>query len=107
MHGCRALGILRLADRSEYRSDPGTDLGSEQDVEIVAARLYAALRDLDAAQVNVILARDLSHDDGLWRAVRDRIHRAAVRVTVIGRAPGTRPQRGEPASNPARNASEG
>ena len=59
------------------------ELGSEYDVDAIAARLYAALRDLDAAQVDMILARDVSRVDGLWRAVRDRLHRAAKRVTVI------------------------
>ena len=59
------------------------ELGSEHDVAAIAARLYTALRDLDAAQVDMILARDVSRDDGLWRAVRDRLHRAAKRVTVI------------------------
>ncbi|MBI2828893.1 MAG: threonylcarbamoyl-AMP synthase [Acidobacteria bacterium] len=59
------------------------ELGSEYDVEAIAARLYAALRELDAAQVDLILARDVSQDAGLWRAVRDRLHRAAARVTAI------------------------
>jgi L-threonylcarbamoyladenylate synthase len=59
------------------------ELGSEHDVETIAARLYAALRQLDAAQVDMILMRDLARDEGLWRAVRDRIHRAATRVTAV------------------------
>jgi L-threonylcarbamoyladenylate synthase len=59
------------------------ELGSEHDVDAIAARLYAALRDLDAAPVDLILARDVSRDEGLWHAVRDRLHRAAKRVTVI------------------------
>ena len=58
-------------------------LGSEDDAEATAARLYAALRELDTARVDVILARDIVRDEGLWRAVRDRLHRAATRVTVI------------------------
>ena len=59
-------------------------LGLEDDAETTAARLYAALRELDAARVDVILARDIARDDGLWRAVRDRLHRAAARVIVVG-----------------------
>ena len=59
-------------------------LGSEDDAEATAARLYAALRELDSVQVDVILARDIGRDEGLWRAVRDRLHRAATRVIAIG-----------------------
>jgi len=59
-------------------------LASGRDAEATAARLYAALRELDGAHVDVILARDIANDHGLWRAVRDRIHRAAARVIVAG-----------------------
>ena len=58
-------------------------LGSEDDVETVAARLYSALRELDGLPVDVILMRDIARDEGLWRAVRDRLHRAAVRVIAV------------------------
>jgi L-threonylcarbamoyladenylate synthase len=54
-------------------------LGSENDVEAVAARLYAALRELDAANLDVILAHDFPERAGLWQAVRDRLHRASTR----------------------------
>jgi L-threonylcarbamoyladenylate synthase len=60
------------------------ELGPEQDVVAIAAGLYAALRQLDAAQVDIILMRDVSsHGDGLWRAVRDRLHRAAARIVAV------------------------
>ncbi len=58
-------------------------LGSADDAETTAARLYAALRELDTARVDVILARDIARDDGLWRAVRDRLHRAAAKMIAI------------------------
>jgi L-threonylcarbamoyladenylate synthase len=58
------------------------ELGSDDDVARMAARLYAALRELDAAGVDVILAREAARDDGLWRALRDRLRRAAVQVVV-------------------------
>ena len=58
-------------------------LGSEDNAEATAARLYAALRELDTARVDVILARDIARDDGLWHAVRDRLHRAAASVIGI------------------------
>ena len=59
------------------------ELGSDHDAEAIAAGLYAALRQLDAAQVDVILMRDLSREEGLWRAVHDRLHRAAARVVFV------------------------
>jgi L-threonylcarbamoyladenylate synthase len=59
-------------------------LASADDAEATASRLYAALRELDTAGVDVILARDIVNTHGLWRAVRDRLHRAAARVAVVG-----------------------
>jgi L-threonylcarbamoyladenylate synthase len=53
------------------------EIGTAGDLAGVAARLYAALRQLDAAGVDVILARDLTEDEGLGRAIRDRLRRAA------------------------------
>ncbi len=53
------------------------EMGSSGDPASIALRLYAALRELDAVGVDLILARDLEADEGLARAVRDRLHRAA------------------------------
>ena len=44
----------------------------------VARSLYAALRDLDAAGVDLIVARAFSQDDGLGIAIADRLRRAAA-----------------------------
>lgn len=46
--------------------------------DLIAMRLYAALRELDMAPVDVILARQFPSDDGLGRALRDRLSRAAA-----------------------------
>jgi L-threonylcarbamoyladenylate synthase len=54
------------------------EMGSERDLEGIAARLYSALRELDASGVDVILAREIGTETGLARAVRDRLNRAAV-----------------------------
>jgi L-threonylcarbamoyladenylate synthase len=91
------VGVLASAEDALLLSDLNSDLdavhgqpvvvvslASEDDAEGTAARLYAALRELDTAHVDVILARDIAHDDGLWRAVRDRLHRAAASVIVVG-----------------------
>jgi L-threonylcarbamoyladenylate synthase len=58
-------------------------LGSERDPRHIGARLYAALRELDAAELDVILAPDLPRTDGLWDALRDRLHRAAAHVVRL------------------------
>ena len=51
-------------------------LGPEGEPETTARRLYAGLRALEAAGAGAILAR-LPADEGLGRAVRDRLTRAA------------------------------
>lgn len=79
----RRVGVLAARERAgSFRGLPVVvaDLGSEQDVEQVAARLYAALRELDAAHLDVILAHDVAGNNGLWRAVRDRLRRASRQV---------------------------
>ena len=59
------------------------DLGSGSSPERVASRLYAALRELDSSGVDMILAHDFPDDSGLWRAIRDRLRRAASRTIMI------------------------
>jgi L-threonylcarbamoyladenylate synthase len=59
------------------------ELGPDNDAERTAARLYAALRELDAAGVELILAREPEREDGLWRALRDRLRRAASQVVSV------------------------
>ena len=53
-------------------------LGAAGDAAAIAARLYAALRELDAAGVDEILARALPALDGLGPAIGDRLRRAAA-----------------------------
>jgi L-threonylcarbamoyladenylate synthase len=53
-------------------------LGSEDDLEGVARRLFAALRDLDAAGCDAIYARSFG-TGGLGLAIMDRLTRAARR----------------------------
>jgi L-threonylcarbamoyladenylate synthase len=59
------------------------ELGPDDDARGAAVRLYAALRELDAAQVDIILAREAPHTDGLWHALRDRLRRAATHVVTV------------------------
>jgi L-threonylcarbamoyladenylate synthase len=83
----RRVGVLATggdAGALEGMAVVVADLGTDDDAAGLSARLYAALRELDAAQVDVILARDGSREDGLWRALRDRLHRAATRIVKTG-----------------------
>jgi L-threonylcarbamoyladenylate synthase len=57
-------------------------LGSQRDLAAIAARLYAAMRELDASGVDRILACSVVGDDGLAVAIRDRLRRAGVRSVV-------------------------
>jgi L-threonylcarbamoyladenylate synthase len=52
-------------------------LGSQFSPEAVASKLYAALRDLDTAGVDVILMRGFP-DNGIGTAIQDRLRRAAA-----------------------------
>jgi L-threonylcarbamoyladenylate synthase len=60
-----------------------SEIGSEGDLAGIAARLYAAVRELDAAGVDLILARDVGGREGLGPAIRDRLRRAAVKHVVV------------------------
>lgn len=76
------VGVLATSeDAAALRDVPVTiaQLGPSRDLRGIAARLYAALRELDDQRVDVILTRDLPEDEGLGRAIRDRLRRAAVR----------------------------
>lgn len=78
----KRVGVLATTeDASALRKLPVViaELGSEAQAEAVAARLYAALRELDASEVDVILVHDFPTDVGLWRALRDRLRRASAR----------------------------
>jgi L-threonylcarbamoyladenylate synthase len=78
----KRVGVLATTeDAAALRRLPVViaELGTEAEPEAVAARLYAALRELDDEHLDVILARDFADDVGLWRAVRDRLRRASMR----------------------------
>jgi L-threonylcarbamoyladenylate synthase len=73
----RSVGIV-AADEDAIAVGRVVRLGSGGDLAAVASRLYAALRDLDAAGVDVIFARGFSTSSGLGVAIQDRLRRAAA-----------------------------
>lgn len=83
----RRVGLLVPDEDAALLADLDADiepLGPAAAIEVVAQRLYAALRRLDARHPALILARDLG-ETGLARAVRDRLARAAAgRVVLLG-----------------------
>lgn len=83
----RRVGLLVPDEDAALLADLDADiepLGPAAAIEVVAQRLYAALRCLDARHPALILARDLG-ETGLARAVRDRLARAAAgRVVQVG-----------------------
>ncbi|MDW8327010.1 MAG: L-threonylcarbamoyladenylate synthase [Anaerolineales bacterium] len=76
----RRVGVLTLAGEAVHFAGlpvEQANLGREAEPEEIGRRLFAALRDLDARGVEVILAR-LPAPEGLGWAVRDRLRRAAA-----------------------------
>ena len=80
--GIRSIGILAATEElQQLPSGHGyvtADLGRRVELETIAMRLYASLRQLDAAGVDVILASDVPPDEGLGAAIHDRLTRAAA-----------------------------
>jgi len=84
------VGVLAFAEDIEDLADVPAYmavLGPSADPEQVAARLFAALRELERARVDVILVRDPGRQ-GLRLAIWDRLVRAAEgRVLNVDRGP--------------------
>ncbi len=75
----KSVGLLVASeDRSVFAGYPVIieDLGSQDDLSLIAARLFAAMRALDAQGVDVILSRGFGLA-GLGLAIEDRLTRAA------------------------------
>ena len=71
------VGIL-AADEDPVFEGRVVRVGSETQLETVASRLYAALRELDGAGVDVILVRSFPAESGMGVAIQDRLRRAAA-----------------------------
>ncbi len=79
-HGQR-VGVLLVGSAvpdSESADTRVITIGAHGDIARAAARLYSALRQLDASEADVILAQGIPEQGGLATALRDRLHRAAA-----------------------------
>ncbi len=73
----RRVGILTTEENlSRYRADRVVALGRRSDPESVARNLYRALREMDRAGVDYILAETFPAE-GIFRSVMNRLHKAA------------------------------
>jgi L-threonylcarbamoyladenylate synthase len=81
--GARVGLILADEDIVDLRGARIAHLGSAHDLATVATRLYAALREMDTAGVDVILARGFPGESGLGVAIQDRLRRAAGLVVGV------------------------
>lgn len=74
----RRIGVLSFRRRSDLPAGVVQAVLSESgDLSEAAQRLFAALRALDAAEVDLILAESVP-ETGLGRAINDRLRRAAT-----------------------------
>ena len=77
------VGVLLLEDDVDFLPNRITTerVGAWSDASTSAARLFTAIRALDAANLDVLFARDLADVSiGLGRALADRLRRAARRI---------------------------
>jgi L-threonylcarbamoyladenylate synthase len=81
--GDRARATSAIEADARAAAAAGQRVGILEADDTTAARLYAALRELDERGVDVILACDLADDTGISRAVRDRLRRAAARIVDL------------------------
>lgn len=76
--GSRVGLLLMDGDPVHASKGEARSLGPLADPDTVAANLYAALRELDAAGVDVILVHGVADTRGIGAALRDRLRRAAA-----------------------------
>jgi L-threonylcarbamoyladenylate synthase len=77
-------GVLALDEDAAVLAGCGPGLrvarlGSVADAGEVGRRLFAAMRELDGAELDVIFVRSMG-EGGLWAAIDDRLRRAAASV---------------------------
>ncbi len=72
----KKTGVLTFDEFPEFEGVESISLGSNKSPEDAASRLFSALRDMDEKGVEIIIAPEIS-ENGMWRAVRNRLYRAA------------------------------
>jgi L-threonylcarbamoyladenylate synthase len=82
----RRVGVV--ATEEDLRALDAIDVttalcGADADAAGAAATLYDALRTLDASHLDAILVREPAREDGLWRALRDRLRRGAATIVEV------------------------
>jgi L-threonylcarbamoyladenylate synthase len=84
--GGQRVGLLLMEeDLGKGIEGVARSVGPAADLDAVAANLYAALRELDNGDVDLILAHGIADARGLGAALRDRLRRAAAgRVVQCG-----------------------
>jgi L-threonylcarbamoyladenylate synthase len=75
-----ALALQRDARAAEAA---GRTVGILSPADTTASRLYAALREMDVAAVDLILAPDVADGTALADAIRDRLTRAAAHIVMV------------------------
>jgi L-threonylcarbamoyladenylate synthase len=86
MRAGRRVGVIAVSEglrRMRPTTAETCDLGPISDLPQVARRLFAGLRTLESANVDLILAHTLP-PEGLGLAINDRLRRAADRVVPVG-----------------------
>ncbi len=74
----KKIGVLRFSDSVPTIVAHQEILSSEKNLEEAAKKLFAALRHLDSLDIDIILAERFP-DEGLGRAINDRLARAAAK----------------------------
>jgi L-threonylcarbamoyladenylate synthase len=74
-HPAHCSGILTF--KNDYHSPHQRILSPSGSLDEAAKNLFAAMRDFDKFDIDVILA-ELVPDEGLGRAINDRLRRAAA-----------------------------
>ncbi len=72
----KKVGVLTFDEFLKFDGAETISLGSNKSPETAANRLFWALREMDERNVDIILAPEIS-EKGMWRAVRNRLYRAA------------------------------
>jgi L-threonylcarbamoyladenylate synthase len=73
----KKVAVLSFSEK--YDTAFGYILSPDRDTDVAAKKLFAAMRELDATDADLIIAESLP-EGGLGRAVNDRLGRAAAKL---------------------------